>query len=157
MAIEDDDADAPAEALARKIRRLSYAGLVPALALGAWLAAVAPDHPRRAQTVALLAAYSALILTFFAGARWGLAVARRPQAGERDALIALGLAAAAWAALVVPPPDAFVMLAIAFAAQGAWDAFAVHAGTLPEWYGRIRTHVTFVMVAAMVAAFVAIN
>lgn len=160
--VRDDGAQGPGgecleEGPARMIRRLSYAGFVPVLVLTAWLVAIAPDHPWHGRTISFLAAYAALVLTFVAGARWGLAMAARQEMRARDPLVTLAPVLVGWAALLVHPPHGFVLLAIAFAALGAWDAFGVHAGVLPQWYGRLRVRMTLLMVAAMIAALVAMT
>ena len=47
-----------------------------------------------------------------------------------------------------------ILLAVAFAAQGASDTLAAHEGKAPAWYGRLRTILTAAVVAAMILAFV---
>lgn len=157
MEVLERAAAAERQGLAGTVRFLSYLSLLPFALLVAWLAAISPDHPWRDSTVAVLTAYAALVLTFVAGVRMGFAMAGREQAGGREVLPALAPVLAALVALLLFPRGAFGLLAIAFAAQGAWDAFGVHAGMLPQWYGRLRMRMTFLKVAAMVAALVALG
>ena len=153
---QDDETGAPPRDHdpALPVRRLSLASFLPVAALTGWLAISGEAHPWHMPAATLLVAYASLMLTFIAGTRLGFAVATQPQADRRDAVIALAIVLAAWATLLLPVPHGFVVLAIAFAAQGAWDAFAVQAGIMPDWYGRVRTRMTFLMVAAMIAALV---
>jgi hypothetical protein len=128
-----------------------YAALLPMWGLVIWLASIDPTHPWRGLTTTLLSSYGALMLTFNAGAHWGMAPSVRAAAGA-TALVIIGLMAP-----LLPSNAAFVLLAIALAAQGAWDAFAVHREELPGWFGRLRTRMTFLAVTAMTLAFVATN
>ena len=51
--------------------------------------------------------------------------------------------------------DSFVLLAVAFAAQGAWDSLTLTSDAAPDWFRRIRIQMTVLVVAALVVAFVA--
>ena len=55
---------------------------------------------------------------------------------------------------MVPAPLAFVLLAVAFAAQGAWDSLTLTPDAAPAWFRRIRIRMTILVVAALVVAFV---
>lgn len=132
-----------------RVGRFDYAALLPMWVLAIWLASIDATHPWRDLTAMLLSSYGALMLTFAAGAHWGFAPSERTAAGA-TALVIIG-----WTAPLLPSNGTFVLLAIALAAQGAWDAFAVHEGDLPGWYGRLRTRMTFLAVTAMLVAFVA--
>ena len=155
MAAGGENDAASRESTARLASRLAYAGFLPVAALTLWLAAIGSGHPWRETTAALLSTYAALALVFVAGVRWGLAFLDRRDQAERNLAIGVVAVAAAWAAAMMSAHHAFVLLALAFAAHGAWDAFGVQAGTVPGWYGRVRTRMTFLMVAAMIVAFVA--
>ena len=141
--------------LAATGRLLGALGLIPFVVLSLWLYAIPADHVWRSQTIALLCGYGAVILSFLGGARWGLAISRPSDDGARTLTLAMAPPLVGWASLATPVPYAFAVLAVAFAAQGAWDAFAVHAGSAPHWYGRLRTMLTIVVVATMVLALVA--
>ena len=145
---EDSNNDVPQSG---QIGSLGYATLLPMWLLTIWLASIDATHPWRELTAALLSSYGALMLTFTAGAHWGFAPSVRAAAGA-TALVIIG-----WMAPLLPSNAAFVLLTLALAAQGTWDAFAVHEGDLPKWYGRMRTRITFLSVVAMLVAFVATN
>lgn len=139
----------------RTARFLALLGYVPILALSAWLLGIADDHPWRDQTVLLLATYAAVILSFLGGIRWGLGMVTRDGGSPRDLIASCAPPLLGWAAIFVPVPYGFALFAAAFAAQGAWDAFAVQSGIAPRWFGSVRTLLTALVVAAMVLAFIA--
>ena len=136
-------------------RRLGYAGLVPMIVLSLWLYAVAPDHPWRGVTITALVTYGALMVSFLGGGRWGTGLSRKGDAGRRDLVVSILPLLAGWAALLTPAPYSFALLAVAFAAQGAWDSFAVDGAVVPAWYGGLRIRLTLLSVATMILAFCA--
>ncbi|MCO5082558.1 MAG: DUF3429 domain-containing protein [Rhizobiaceae bacterium] len=151
MTVEDD---AEASDFQRRVRLLGYAGLVPFVVLSLWLYGIAEDHPWHTITIALLVAYSAIVLSFLGGIRWGIAMQTR-EGGARALAPSLVPALVGWLAPFVLQPYCFAILAVAYAAQGAWDSLSAGNGALPEWYGRMRVRLTIVAVATLVLAFVA--
>ncbi|MEZ5805612.1 MAG: DUF3429 domain-containing protein [Rhizobiaceae bacterium] len=151
MTVEDD---AEASDFQRRARLLGYAGVVPFVVLSLWLYGIAEDHPWHTITIALLVAYSAIVLSFLGGIRWGIAMQTR-EGGARALAPSLVPALVGWLAPFVLQPYCFAILAVAYAAQGAWDSLSTGNGTLPEWYGRMRMRLTVVAVATLVLAFVA--
>ncbi len=81
----------------------------------------------------------------------------RRRDGEASATSILGIVPplVGWIAIVVPAPLDFVLLAVAFAAQGAWDSLTLTPDAVPAWFRRIRIRMTVLVVAALVVAFVA--
>lgn len=140
---------------ARLVRTLVLAGFIPFAALAFWLYGIAPDHPWRHGTIVLLTTYGAVILSFLGGIRWGVALAARAGSGQRDLFLGVVPPLAGWAAILMPVPLAFVLLAVAFAAQGAWDSLTLTAPAAPDWFRRLRIQMTVLVVAALVVAFVA--
>jgi hypothetical protein len=154
-AAEEAAPDAGSGPTARMARRLALAGFLPILVLSLWLFGIAEDHPWRAVTLALLKSYGAVILSFLGGIRWGLGMVQGGQGSGRALAASCLPPLAGWAAVFVTEPYSFALLAVAFAAQGAWDVFAAHAGVAPRWFGATRTLLTVLVVAAMVLSFVA--
>ncbi|MFH1793460.1 MAG: DUF3429 domain-containing protein [Pseudomonadota bacterium] len=133
--------------------RLSLVGCIPIVVLTLWLVSIPQDHVWRDDTVVLLKTYAALALSFLGGIRFGLAVATDGK-DQRLALAATAIPVlVAWIAVVLGEPGSFAMLAVAFAAQGAWDSISAHRGAAPAWFGRMRVPLTGFVVATMVAAF----
>ena len=150
MDFDDARTDAPDDATAARLGRiLVLAGFIPFAALALWLYGIAPDHPWRQGTIILLTGYGAVVLSFLGGIRWGLALRRHD--GEADLILGIVPPLVGWIAIVVPAPLNFVLLAVAFAAQGAWDSLTLTSG----WFRRIRIRMTLLVVAALVVAFVA--
>jgi hypothetical protein len=141
--------------LARRATWLALAGYAPFAVLSVWLFTIAPDHPWRADTILLLKTYGALILSFLGGIRFGLAVGADRKDRAMDLTLAVLPALAAWVALRLGEPQSFALLAVAFAAHGAWDSFAAHRGYAPDWFGRMRIKLTVLVVMAMVLALLA--
>lgn len=145
----------PADPSRRLAVLLGAAGLLPFVVLAIWLGGIPVDHVWRGTTILLLSGYAAVALSFLGGMRWGLAVTGHGADTRRDIAISVVPPLLGWLALVLPPHLAFVLLAVAFAAQGAWDALAGQTGILPLWFVRLRMQLTIVVVIAMVIAFAA--
>lgn len=154
---EDVHAETPAPTQPDRLaaQRLGYAGLLPFAALAVWLAAIPLDHPWREMNIRLLVGYAAVVLSFLGGLRWGVATAERDPRATHAFAIGVLPAIGGWVALFLPPHIAFVLLAVAFAAHGAWDALSGPSGAIPDWYARMRIHLTVGVVAAMLLAFAA--
>lgn len=154
MAIDRDGTTAGAD-LSRLGRRLAFAGFLPFAVLAAWLYGITPDHPWRQGTILLLTGYAALTLTFLGGIRWGVAMVSASRERQRDLIFSGVPLLFGWMALMATPPLVFVFLAVAFAAQGAWDSLTLSPGAVPDWFRRLRMQLTVLVVAALVVAFVA--
>lgn len=153
--LEDEDAEPFSRDRMRLVRMLAVAAFVPALVLLAWLSAIERFHPWRTATVTLLVGWGALVLAMLSGVRWGLSLKGDNGDWHRDMLVGCAALALGMVVLVVPPAYAFAVLAIAFAAHGAWDVHGVDRETVPQWYGTIRLQATFAAVAVMIGGFLA--
>nr|WP_295463769.1 DUF3429 domain-containing protein [Mesorhizobium sp.] len=145
----------PQSVLQSPALRLSLVGCIPIVVLTLWLVSIPHDHVWRDDTIVLLKTYAALALSFLGGIRFGLAVAT-DETDQRLALTATAIPVLmAWIAVTLSEPGSFALLAVAFAAQGAWDSIAAHRGAAPAWFGRMRVPLTGFVVVMMVAAFLA--
>ena len=133
---------------------LGLGGLVPFAAAGiaAWL----PHAGLAAIGLAALGAYGAVILSFLGGVRWGVELFDE-AALTRWTPLALSVlpSLVAWAALLAPPVPGLALLAAGLIGQYALDRAAVGDGTLPPWYGRLRTILTAGAAAATLAGLAA--
>ena len=121
-----------------------------------WRSGFMESHPTIRGGMALqLTAYAAAVLSFLGGIRWGLALRGRDGNGKADLILGIVPPLVGWIAIVVPAPLNFVLLAVAFAAQGAWDSLTLTSDAAPDWFRRIRIQMTVLVVAALVVAFVA--
>lgn len=150
-----DDAPSDEAAIAQTGRRLALAGILPLAVLALWLLGIAHDHPWRHGTITLLTGYAALTLSFLGGVRWGMAVLGRHEKRQRDLILSVVPPLVGWISLAAEPPLVFVLLAVAFAAQGAWDSLTLAPGSAPRWFRRSRVLLTLPAVAALIVAFVA--
>ena len=137
--------------LPRLAVRLTWAGLLPFLgALGAWVAGGLLAE-ERAVALALKAflVYSAVILSFLGGVRWG----RVMSAGGGAQGYVLAVLPSLWAfpALFLPPVYALGALAVGFG-LALW--FDTKADTLPATPGfrQLRRGISFAVIAAHLAA-----
>jgi hypothetical protein len=125
------------------------AGLIPFVGCAAAdILGLVPGH---AWWRLALLIYSAIILSFLGGARWGLALARLPA---RASVIALSMAPSiAGFFLLLVPPDlqkgALLGAALAHALQWFWD---VRAKDAPPGYGRLRSALAAIAILAMSSA-----
>ncbi|MEL6365801.1 MAG: DUF3429 domain-containing protein [Pseudomonadota bacterium] len=138
---------------------LGYSGLLPFLA-GA--AALWSGPPWASLAGQWLLAYAAVILSFMAGVRWGLGM-REDDADAGALALSVVPSLIGWAMLV---PDAvlapvfggalplavrLLACAAAFILLWRWDLHAVRTGGAPGWYGALRTRLTVVVAAALIA------
>lgn len=87
--------------------------------------------------------YGAVILSFLGGTRWGMGLLlSNPE--KRDARLSLAVLPSllGWVALLLPAFPALVLLAVSFAAQGAWDVGDAVDDGAPEWFAHLRTMLT---------------
>ena len=104
--------------------------------------------------------YSAAILSFLGGARWGMELRRAPDKPDDMTLIlSLFPAIIAWVSLLIAfrPGIALVMLAGAFGACLFWDLSASKQGDAPAWYKTPRSMATFGAVLCLVLAFARVS
>lgn len=133
---------------------LSLSGVIPFALATLFLVFVGKGHPLQPVAVDALKTYGAVILSFLGGIRWGLALEatdRRFAAWVHVASVIPSLVG--WFALFLPDAMAFGVLAVAFAAQGAWDSFAGQSGTFRNWFVHVRMVITTIVVALFAIAF----
>jgi Protein of unknown function (DUF3429) len=137
----------------RMAKRLSLAGVAPFALLAALLVWSNPGEPGWDGTVTALRGYAIIILSFVAGVRWGAAL----QSDKAPRMFALSVVPAliAWGTVFLAPIVALAILAMAFAAHGAWDVIAAQNGEIPAWYGELRMRITVLVVGALLVAIVA--
>jgi hypothetical protein len=110
----------------RMAKRLSYAGLVPFVGLAAWLLWSSPGATEWNGVLTALRGYAIAILSFVAGIRWGGAF--QSEKAPRIFLVSIIPSLIAWMTVFLSPVLALAILAMTFAAQGAWDVIAAQNG-----------------------------
>ena len=100
------------------------------------------------------AAYSAVILSFLGGIRWGQAVGLT-KSRARELSISIVPSLWAWIAILIPSPGvATAMLMVGFGAMGVLDRYYPSPAS-PRWMTNLRTLLSIIVVGchAAVAGF----
>lgn len=132
---------------------LGLGGLIPFLALTALLVYAGNDLIVLPMVVLALSAYSAVILSFLGGIRWGASLMTGTR-GKRTLVLSVVPSIFAFVLILVPAPWCFAGFAVGFLAQGAWDIAAIRRGLLPHAFGKLRMVLTAVVVLCQIAALV---
>ena len=145
-----------AERNRRRAWLLSLAGFVPFAFLAVGLLVMDVSNPQRLIVVDTLKTYAAIILSFLGGIRWGASV-RHPSENWTGPTFTLSVVPSlvGWAAIFLSAPLTFGVLALAFAAQGAWDAFSAQQGRFGLWFARLRTVLTLLVVGVLLVSLFA--
>lgn len=148
-------------------RWLGFAGLLPFAA--AAVAALVPGMPLHGYALPALLAYGAAILSFLGGIRWGLAMTALPpgttaalppgtvSASPPDVMaLRLGFSVlpslVGWLALLLPPGQGLLLLALGFAAMLVADQ---RIGFAPAWYPRLRLPLSLGALVALLLGLLA--
>ncbi|MBO0904207.1 DUF3429 domain-containing protein [Jiella sonneratiae] len=159
---EGDDVSGPAAAGPRAGGRhrdhrrtawtLGLFGLVPFVVMTALLVYAGRNFIAYPQLILAFGGYSATILAFLGGIRWGFSLAPQHQAiGTLVAAVLPSLLG--WALLFAPSPWSFAGFAAGFALTGLWDVVSARRGELPAWFGRLRLVLASVVTLCQIAAF----
>lgn len=132
---------------------LALAGLVPFVVMAALFAYAGRDFIAFPQLILAFTGYSATILAFLGGIRWGYCLAPGHQAIATLAASVLP-SLLGWALLFVPSPFVFAGFAAGFVLTGIWDAIAARNGALPAWFGRLRLVLSAAVSLCQIVAFV---
>lgn len=131
---------------------LTAAGALPFIALVIAMAVL--DPPTNSTAGLWLQTYSAVILSFLGGIRWGLALARPANASGAFALSVVpalaGWAMLPFAIILMPGPTWYLGYALAFGMQAVWDGTS---SDVPAWFKPIRLWTSLVVIAALIAAW----
>ncbi len=135
---------------------LSLAGFIPflALALGLYLSGI--NHEAFSSLFDIFKIWSAIILSFLGGIRWGFAIANEPFENKNLAISVIP-SILAWFVLLLPDAYTILALLVLFAVHGAWDSFYINEGKVAPWFGNIRIILTFLVIAAHVLVLFAVS
>lgn len=125
------------------IQILGYAGLIPFIALPLWVFLSQSE-------IGILwhQYYAAIILSFMGGIHWGLAIAHIKFHAFKDTtalVLSIVVALIAWASLLIGTSFVYPALILGFAFVRAVDICL----ELPAWYGRLRTHLTIIVIICL--------
>ncbi|MEO0496470.1 MAG: DUF3429 domain-containing protein [Pseudomonadota bacterium] len=144
---------------------LAVGGLIPFWALALFL--FAADSGELYERLALVG-YGATILAFLGGIRWGVAIATetdgtdgirtRPRSDGRVVLALSVLPSlAGWLTLLMPAFTAIMVLIFCFVLQWVWDSLSVRSGSLPKWFGSLRSVITAGAVLALIIGAIGVS
>ncbi len=132
---------------------LGYLGVIPFLFCAINLLTGGPLFDGFALQVFVI--YSAVILSYLGGIRWGLAMVQTSPTGWPLILAVLPSLAALGSLLLATPMMQLAALASFFAAQGILDRLSPPVG-MPDWMISLRLRLTILVITAHLMALVAL-
>ena len=127
-------------------RWLGFSGLIPFV--GAAVGVLAGEPALQEFSLRMLLGYSAVILSFLGGVRWGLAITKTDSTALLIPLtISVTPSLLGWVALLLPPASGFLTLAIGFAAMQIADTRLPQA---PHWYRVLRFPLSAGAISALI-------
>ena len=141
----------PTPAFRRSAAILTLAGVLPFIGLVAAMASL--DPPTNSTAGLWLQTYTAVILSFLGGIRWGLALARPGHALPLALSVLPALAAWAmlpFAIILQTGPHWYLAYALLFGTQLAWDW---GSADMPAWFKPLRLAASAIVIASLVAAW----
>lgn len=125
---------------------LGGAGLIP-FAAAALLAMIAEDGELRSLALRAFVAYSAVILAFLGGVRWGAALG---DANWRPLALSVLPSLVAFGCLLIEAQDAIKVLGLVYAVVGLFDVLRRPAPEWPAWFMKLRARLSGAVVVVHV-------
>lgn len=140
---------------------LSILGLVPFVLIAITIFILGSSNAAIDPIFSIFRTYSALMLSFLGGIRWGYIMREDNEFIETKALIiSVVPALLAWMALLAPQeyaPITLLVFLLAFCAHGAWDSFAGNSEKLPLWYSNLRIKITLAVAVCHIVVFIVVG
>ena len=134
---------------------LSLAGVIPFAILAISLYVIGIENGFFVSLFDVFKVWSAIILSFLGGIRWGFAIAHEPYE-NKNLLISVVPSILAWFVLLLPDAYTILALLVLFCVHGAWDSFYINEGKVAPWFGKIRIVLTFLVASAHMVVLFAI-
>lgn len=131
---------------------LGLLGLIPFVVMSGLLLYAGRDFIAYPSLILAFSGYSATILAFLGGIRWGSSMVLAHHE-PRTLILSVLASLVAWSLLFVPSPWMFACFAVAFALLGTWDVVGARGQAFPAWFGKLRLVLTIVVVICQLAAF----
>jgi hypothetical protein len=131
---------------------LGGCGLIPFVA-AALLAMIAEDAHIRAFALQAFVAYSAVIMAFLGGVRWGAALG---EAGWRPLALSVLPSLVAFGCLLIGLQEAIKVLGLLFAVVGLFDVLRRPAPEWPAWFMKLRARLSGAVVVIHVVLLFAL-
>lgn len=134
---------------------MSLFSIVPFVGCALTLLLLGKENPVFGPVVEMFKTWSAIMLAFLGGVRWGSSVFSAPDSPSKMSAATL-LPVAGWLALFISGPFGILALLVIFCAQGAWDSFSKTLTHMPLWYAKVRIMFVLLIVACHMVVFIAI-
>ncbi len=133
-------------------KTLGYAGLIPFVifSIGSWT-----TLPYIADSTQILISYAAIILSFMGAIHWGVTISNVETNHDKNLVVSVMPALAAWLALLLPVIFALIILFVGFILLIAYELAVAKSQALPNWYISMRIRLTFVVTLCLAGAFIA--
>lgn len=134
---------------------MSVFSIVPFIGCALALILLGKENPVFGPVVEMFKTWSAIMLAFMGGVRWGSTVFSAPDSPSKMSAATL-LPVAGWLALFISGPFGILALLVIYCAQGAWDSFSSSLSHMPQWYANARIMFILLIVACHMAVFIAV-
>ncbi|MBL4891831.1 MAG: DUF3429 domain-containing protein [Rhizobiaceae bacterium] len=134
---------------------MSVFSIVPFIGCALTLLLLGKENPVFGPVLEMFKTWSAIMLAFMGGVRWGASVFTAPDSPSKMSAATL-LPVAGWLALFISGPFGILALLLIYCAQGAWDSFSASLSHMPQWYAKVRIIFVLLIVACHMIVFVAI-
>ena len=139
MTLSSDDPIGEDKNIPKAALILGLAGVLPFIVFGLLAMPLGAEIVTPTQADALLIGYGAIILSFVAGIRWGLALTAHNESDQAVQMtVSVVPSLIAWTACFMPFAYGLPLLALTHAAVAVWDIRAMHNGRGPVWYAKLR-------------------
>ena len=135
---------------------LALGGFLPFMFLSVTILLFRSNHEMFGLLLDLFKIWSAMILSFLGGIRWGIAIGKEP-ADTQDMFLSVLPCIIAWFAVMMSDVLAIMTLTLLYSFHGAWDSFLVRRHRIPEWFGKLRVILTILVVSAHLLVVFAIR
>ena len=133
-------------------KTLGYAGLIPFVifSIGSWT-----TLPYIADSTQILISYAAIILSFMGAIHWGVTISNVEAYHDKNLVVSVMPALAAWLALLLPVIFALIILFVGFILLIAYELAVAKSQALPNWYISMRIRLTFIVTLCLAGALIA--
>ena len=133
---------------------LGYAGLIPFVifSIASWIPLPLVDD-----SVAILIAYAAVILTFIGAVHWGVVMSNSDDPHSMHLLASVAPSLVGWIALLIPVMPALIVLLCGFIIHILYDCSMHKKLMFPEWYLPMRVRLTSVVSICLAASIIAVG
>ena len=154
--MSEEDYGAISDKSKRMAWMLSLGGTTPFMGLAIVLVFAPNDYSQFDYISMALITYGAIALSFAGGVRWGVALTRTEgRSATQVFVLSVVPALIGWGAVFLGQSSGFIVLAIAFFAQGIWDYGAWCTDVMQEWFVKLRMLVSGVVIVSLLIAAVA--